>query len=267
MAELGALKTLSCLKKRISEVYNPGVIFNIRLEDISAAHLFVERAEEARKEAYRYTQDFMNAIIILGLDDFIKPVPESMFITEEAFNEVADEILQPMSQYITSISSGHRISETFEAVKAKGWKGALKPETFEYYLGQYNKLYPSESLAFKLEKMARYFAGALARSILGLRGEDKSWGNNFIDLSFVANPPGTDTRFGKRVIYRTLPKKFTSNHIPPWRSKGFLEIDPDGGIVPKLCSFNNLPDELTSNVFTLKNSDRSVNVQMDYIEK
>lgn len=266
-AELGALKTLSCLYHRVQKFYLPGLKFNLRIEDISAPHLFHERADQARDEARIYTSDLVDLINILDLR-FINPVPESSLIDEETFNITADDILPIMFDYITSISAGISAESTFKRLCEKGWSGKIKAETFNFYMGQYDKIYPGTNLNFKLQKLSRYFSGSLARSILKIRGDAPQWEGIFADLSFVQNPPGVESRFGRRVIYRTLPKNYTSNHIPPWRAKGYLEIDSDGEICPKLTTFHNAKDlDLIVHPVTFKNSDKSVKVFLSYLEK
>lgn len=262
LAELAALKQISCFNARIKPHYEPGIVANIRLEDASAPYLFADDAESARSNAARYTTDFVSLVKILE-HDFIKPVPESTLVTESEFNATADARLGYFEKAL-------RMYDAFEDARAEevlneiGWKGGLAPETRLFYYQQYEKLYPRHTHSAKLSILARYFASASARYVLKIRGDDPAWEGKFLDLSFVGPTPGTEAYFGRRVYYRTLPLEFTSNHIAPWRAKGYLQIGNDNSVVPKLASHSD-KKPYNHNSVTLHNEVISVDVNMDYI--
>jgi hypothetical protein len=262
VAELAALKQLSCFNARITPHYQPGIRANIRLEDVSAPYLFSDDPDTARSNAARYTTDFGTLVKVLG-HEFIKVVPESSLTDEETFNQAADNVVGYFEKAL-------RMYDAFENAEAGtllaqiGWVGGIAPETRLFYYNQYEKLYPRHSHSAKLSILARYFASASARRKLSIRGDESAWEGRFLDLSFVGPTPGTEAYFGRRVYYRTLPLEFTSNHIAPWRAKGYLSIGNDNTVTPKLATFGD-KKPYNHNVVTLHNESVGVDVTTDYI--
>lgn len=266
IAELYALKQLAWLHQRISAHYAPGAQFNVRLEDVSAPHLFYENAEAARTNAAAYVSSFARLIHVLNLREFIAPIRESRLTDEATFNHEADAILPHMQRALGALQAGspQATREANSILNMLGWKGGIQDETREFYLAQYAKLYPNAQLEQRLHTLARYFSGALARHRLHIRGGDSpQWEGKFLDLSFVAPVPGTETVFSRRVNYRTMPLEFTSNHLPPWRAKGYLLIGNDNTITPKLTTFSDRK-EYVSNVVTIERG-AVATVRADYV--
>lgn len=130
IAELMAMKTLSCLHHRVSQYYHPGVVFSIRVEDASAPHLFFDRKEQARIEAAHYTAGFVNLARTLGINSFVKITPELSMISEETFNHKADEVLPAMEAHVENPTD----EIVREYLLKFGWKVPLSFETIGYYL-------------------------------------------------------------------------------------------------------------------------------------
>lgn len=148
---------------------------------------------------------------------------------------------------------------------ALGWKGGIALETAQHYLAQYTKIYPDKTIDERIHILSRYYAAALARRRLKIRGDAPEWEGNFLDLSFASTPPGTEGYFNRRVTYRTMPSDLTSQHIPPWRAKGYL-IMPDGeNASPKLASFHDPLPYNHHSVTLYGNNGISVDVQTDYL--
>lgn len=253
LAEFMAMRSLVGLHNGIRQHYSQGAEIRIRVEDVSAPHLFHWRADDARREAEAYTSDMQALVQVLQAPLAI--AAESYAVSEEQFNAAADARLPDFVNAVLSRST-HTLSVRW------GWKGSLSVKMMDYYLGQYEKLYPSNSHTENLMLIARYLAGASARSQLGLRGDKAEWGGDYLEVSFVQPIPGTEGHFGRRVHYRTLPLAHTSNHIPPWRAKGFFLVGDDDLLTPKLSNFRDARD-YTENMVTLTNGNRSVNLRMD----
>lgn len=269
IAEVCALRTIESLQDRIVSHFKPGIIVNIRLEDVSAPHLFYHTPNVARANARKYCFDFESLVRVMNFSSFINPVKESSLVDEAAFNEMADSIVPTMSDYVAAIKSenSQRADLIFSRLEKMGWKGNLSLEVVNYYLCRIEKLNPAELISQRLYTLARYLSGSLARTRLGIRCDDPTWCGDFIDLAF--NPPirKKDNYFSRRVVYRTIPCHLSSHHMPPWRSKGYLEIDNDGEVCPKLASFL---DDLSyrSGYMTMNNAHGdSVKIKCDYILK
>ena len=261
VAELSALKTLISLQERVKVHYPPGLQINIRIEDASAPHLFFERVDAARQEAKLYTYGFVTLIGILGLSNFIKPVPESTLISEDHFNAFADSIMPLMSAHVYLPEDPKPLQEL--AARKLHWT-PITQETVNWYLHCYEKLYPNASKPDRLHRLARYFTGALARRAMKITGEETCWQTNFLELSFLSVPPGVDTsRYTRRIQYRTLPSSITSNHMPPWRAKGYLRVGKTE-VTAALASYR-APNAYNQFQITLEKDGISQVVQTDYV--
>ena len=267
IAELSGLKTISCLSGAISRHYLAGAVFNIRVEDVSAPHLFYDRADQARAEAKLYSDAFEAMPRVLDMP-FIKIVRESSIVDEATFNAEADKLITAFSEVITDVLQWTLMSKRGELsmqwLATQGWTGELQKVTIEHYLATYARMYPGENVENHIHRLARYFAASLTRKRLKLRGDDPAWDGSFIDLSFAGPVPGTEAVFGRRVNYRTIPSTITQNHLPPWRAKGYLKIGGDNEVNPALASFRE-EQEYNPNQVTLENNGESVTLQADYI--
>lgn len=260
LAELFALKTLICLNARVQSYYPPGVAFNIRVEDVSAPHLFYDRMEQARIDAARYTTGFVTLAKVIGVSNFVNVLPESSMVSEGAFNIKADAILPSMEAHVLDPDDAN----VRENLLGYGWKTPLERSTIGFWLERYAKLYPNKTPEQQAHILARYFAGALARVSLGITGVSKDWAGKFIELSFVQATPGIGaSRALRRVYYRTMPSDITSNHMPAWRAKGYLRIGEETSA--GLTSFSNTELKLNPNTITLTNGTDSQVVQADYV--
>lgn len=260
IAELMALRQLASLNERISRHYPPGARFNIRLEDASAPHLFADRPE-AWTEAQRYTRAFLNLVSALELHS-IHPIPESYLVTPELFAREANRWTEPIEAALRDYEGGFDASAEARLASI-GWQGPIPRAARDFYYGQYLKVYPELKAPARVAALARYLAGSLARYKLGTRGDDSSWNGRFLELSFAPPTPGMAARQARRVFYRTLPLDYTSNHIQPWRARGYLRIEEDSSVLPKLASWQDELD-LTSHCLVIEWRDQPVRVQADY---
>lgn len=257
VAEVGALKSLQALDAEIRKVWEPGTQMAIRLEDASAPFLFRDRWNEAWEQAKAYTFTFQQLVKVLGVNNVIVR-PESELVTPESFAEQAEQATPAFLRAITTSDNS--------LLDAIGWKGGLSNETIQHYMRAYSLMSPGTDVLTHQETLARYFASALARHKLGVRGDLPQWEGQFIDLSFVPITPGTEHVFGRRIIRRTLPLSETQIHIPAWRAKGYVQIENDNSTRTRLTSFRDIPEDLISNTIILSNptNGSSVTVNADY---
>lgn len=243
--------------------YSPGLVFRLRLDDASAPHLFFDNMEQARANAVYYCERFEAMVDILELDPLglvVQTIRESSLVSEEKFNQDADYIVPVMEAYLNFKGDIH----ARERLAEMGWRGPISAETCNFYMNQYKKLYPMDTFEKSIHRLARYLSGSLARKRLNVDASDPAWLGQYIELAFFTSPPGVVSRFGRRVYYRTLPCSLTSNHMAPWRAKGYMLIEGDDDAVPKLASFNE-PQDYNPNTVTLINGEKSVIVQADYV--
>lgn len=259
IAELFALKTIVCLQKRITNYYPAGIRAHVRIEDASAPHLFFENPEKARRDAALYTTGLVTLARIVT-PGFVVMRPESTMTTEEAFNAIADAILPHMLSHVTDPDNPVALA----SLQTYGWRVPLTPDTLQFYLDRYTKLYPDKTMAERRAILARYFAGALTRITLGITGADPAWNGRFLELAFTAPTPGIGAQRGlRRVYYRTMPSNITSNHMAAWRAKGYLRLGEE--VSASLASFHQTDLALNSNTITLSGNGYTQDVQADYV--
>jgi hypothetical protein len=261
MAELGAIKTLSCLRDRVTKFYIPGVEFGLRAEDLAAHYVYTENPEVSRQQSWEYVQALRGLVRATATEGFIYINPESSYgVSAQQFEGLAEQVRPLLEKHIANPDDAYAINDLRDA----GWKGALSRETIGYYLDTYAKLYPETTTERKQFMLARYFAAALARAKLGLNGSRKQWNGQYLELSFVKPIPGIEPeRYPRRINYRTIPESITSNHMPPWRAKGYLQIENDA-VTTKLASFNE-PHTYNPNTITLESGSDSQVIQADYV--
>jgi hypothetical protein len=267
IAEIMGLKMLYCLQQRVSQVYAPGISINIRIEDLSGWYIFEDEpgSVDASK---KYVVDFESLITILGLTNFIKPIRESDLCSNVDFHTCSDIIMQKILAYLKdSDKNGIDISlPSFQELNELGWKGVIPVEQREYYYARYTKLYHCDADTVRF-KLAKYLASCLARHKLNVRCDDPEWHKDFIELTFCPPVPGApDALVSRRLYYRTIHDKYTRDHIPPWRGKGYLRIYDDNTVSPAVTSFVAVQDYLFNEI-QISGFGENLKMIIDYVLK
>lgn len=250
VAEIGALKTLEALQRRVQSVYPAGIHLRMRIEDLSGDYLFREEGEEALKASARYVHDFVNLLKLMHLP-FIEPVLEKKMMDCHVYNALADELRPVFLTYIENTDRYFIIDDpsvaSWQELSRLGWTGFIPCEMRNFYRSRYARqgLSPQEQ-NFKL---AGYLASILARIKLKGYGHER-WGKEFINVSFAPPVPGTPEPFAqRRLYYRTLPESMARTHLPPWRGRGYLLISGEE-ITLKLTTPDGLPEDLIPGTLT-----------------
>lgn len=265
VAEVAALKQLSCLQAMVTKYYPPGLEINIRLEDTGANYLYRSDGEVGRAATEQYSSDFQKLVRVLNLH-FIHPIRESSLMNEEKYTTLANEIVEPMYSYLVeSDAVGMREDSIyFSRLKAFGWKGEIPVEQRDYYRRRYIAHDPDIKPAAATQKLAEYFAGSLARYTLEGTCVSPSWGGRYIQISFVSPVPGAPTSLVSRnLYYRTVQEKMSRTHMPAWRAIGYFRIGNDR-IIPGLASFNQKLDLIPQSTI-LSRAGEDVTVRTDYL--
>lgn len=265
IAEVGALKQLDCLQKRVQRHHAPGVQLRLRIEDASGYYLYA--SEEGSKAAIdRYTKDLCTLMDILGLH-FIKPVPENTLFSAWAYAQQAGEAAILMEAYLKATETSPPHGEQHRSAWLKlhdmvGIKGHIAQEQREFYYRLYRGLFPGLTQEEATRKLAQYLAGALVRNKIGGRGEDPSWLGRYIQVTFAPPVPGSPPGMVRHFLYyRALPTRMA--HTPPWRAKGYLEMH--GRVAsPKISSWAGAPKDLTPCSVELRDNDKKVTITTDY---
>jgi len=267
VAEVMALKQLACLYRQVREVFTPSIQFNLRVEDINAEYLYQEDGPVGAEMVEEYSQGLSALVRILNLH-FVNPVREKHLTTYEAYFALADQIQDAMYEYLVdSDQPGYdrNKSKSWAKLQDLGWSGEIPTEQREYYRRRYRAWEPGITEFAANVKLARYFAGALARYKLRASGADKSW-TDYIQISFTPPVPGAPESFTNRMLYyRTIVERLSRNHMPPWRGRGYIAMIGRTA-VPKLASFQeNL--SLISHQTRLSRNGEDVDVDTSYLVK
>lgn len=259
IAEMMCFKTLLTLQESVKAHYEPGLLFNIRVEDIAAHWVYWDEAQSILDAEVRtYRETIKDLTYILKVDDFIHIKPESDGITWPDFKAEAVRHYRLFGEYFRGST------QALATLISDGWGGPVASETVTFYMEQYKKLYADSDEAARLDRLAHYYAAVLTRNRNNLRGNLPEWGPDYLDLSFVQPIPGTDWEYSKRLYYKTIPTS-TSRHLPPWRSKGYYTIDNQNNVIPHLTTFRELPDGLQPHTFTLTRDEYSILLHGDVL--
>jgi hypothetical protein len=267
VGELMGLKTIYCLDQRIRKLYPVGIDMSIRIEDLGGFYLFRDEGESAYQASIKYVNDLMSLIYALGLNDIITPVKESLLASKDEYFSMSDSYKDIIYQYLTDTDNmvgDNESLDSWRSLVSIGWKGNIPMEQRQFYYQMYQRIY-NASPQLQRTKLAEYLAGALSRYKLNARGSKSSWGNDFIDLTFVNPIPGApESLTNKRIYYRTMSAKYTRDHMPPWRGRGYLRIHNDNTTTPAITSFNNQLD-FSSELVELSGNDTKVDMLIDYV--
>lgn len=269
VAEIFALKTLNCLHKRISEHYSHGVDMRIRVEDLSGFFLFKDEGNIGLDASEKYVRDFVSLTSLFNFP-FVEVFLETQHSSLDTFVTEVHKTLPSMIEYIRKsdeigIDAAQQLP-CWSVLKSHGWHGEIPIEQRDYYRSRYAKIYQS-SIEDQTAKLAEYLSSSLARYRLELTGARKEWGRNFIQINFANPVPGFPDSLGStRSNYRTVPMKYTRDHIPPWRAKGYYKIHEDNTISPALTSFQN--ESVLSSIHELSlkiaSKEKTVEISSDY---
>jgi hypothetical protein len=268
VAELVAIKTLVCLNARVRRHYGPGMQFRLRVEDLTALHLFNYRQEAAREEAWRYSGDLVKLVNAIDTRKCIYVFRESEHAGLVDLLEQVAPIEQAISDYLflhEFDGSAEAINEASSHLRKIGWVGGIPAVQREHYLSQYRKNYPHMADRARVEMLARYLAEAAVRPRLGLTGAAPDWGEH-IKLAFHGSVPGYVGHY--TLQYRAMPQYYTSRHMAPWRAKGYLRITAAGEVTAKMMGFRDLEEIrlLQPATILLHDDVQSVSVKADFLE-
>lgn len=271
IAEVMGLRMLECLNDRVKRFYPAGVEVNIGLEDLGGQFTRQGERQEIIDGIPKYADAMVKLTDVLGLSSWVKTIPESTLVTRGEFFAKANVVSGALVDALWQFAATRTVEVEQQAALAEvGWKGGLNEESVNYYLGRYAKLYPEMSIAGRISKLSRYWGAASARYQVGAKVANKEWldpQHGYINLSFVEPIPGMPSELAnRRLYYRTVPVSYTKNHLPAWRSKGYLRISENGDVAPKLANAGEvLSLDLHRNTITLtKDGSESVEVQADY---
>lgn len=266
IAELSALKQILDIDEMVRKYYPLGLQINVRIEDINAAWLYKD--EEGIAE---YSKGMQQMIKMFKGDALIQGLLESEIMNAGDYIAMATMYSKLLTDVILAQMENSDVDvlqlPSYLTLVEKGWKGRIPAEQRNYYLDRYQVMDPGKTRLEYARKLADYFAGSKVRYDLNGRGDAKHWANQFIQINFATPVPGAPLSiFNNTLYYRTVPTKDGRTHIAPWRSKGYLEIQPDNSVKMKVTNWGNkdVINELTETKICF---DDVVVLNADYIVK
>lgn len=236
LAELMALRALSCLYRRINEVYEPGIELRIRLEDTTGYWIFDVEGEESILASQNYVGQFALLHRILNIPGAL--LLESSTMNTSEFSNTVPAYTDMFERYLTDTADDPNTTRdgALGYLRELGFTGIINEEQRKFLYTRYADL-PTRD---KIHRTARYFGALFARRIL--HGYGTTGWKDYIQIYFGAPIPGTPASLSDRVIsYRTVRMKFARTHIAPWRARGILEVG-NTTAVPKLYNWKTLVD-------------------------
>lgn len=269
VAEVSAIRQIIRVDEAVRMYYPIGMDINVAIEDTGARWLYKE--EDGIEE---YSMGLQKLIEMLKGDSSIKGIRESELMDNAAYDlaskTFSDLLYKVITQQLLTPLVDVNILPAFQELTRLGWKGELPAEQRNYYLDRYRVMEPGQTQDHYVWKLADYFAGSKARYVLNGRGNPASKVDSYIKLSFINAIPGAPTSmFNNTLYYRTIDMKDGKTHIAPWRSKGFLEIQPDGSAKVKVTSWGNkeVIDQLSDAQVEITEGNDSVIVCAEYLIK
>ena len=273
MAEVSALMQLITLDDAVRQYHAPGLLINIRVEDLGADWLYTDTYLDYMEGAFgveKYCYDFTSLTEVLCADKNIKAISENDLMPARAYYDLSLSYTELIYDTLSILNSQKGVDiesiKSYQQLVNLGWKGTFPEEQQEYYYSRYRALYPGKSEDSYRKMLAKYLGGAKARYDLNGRGEPKTDGT-FIQITFVPPVPGAPTgMFNNTLYWRTCPASQSRTHIAPWRAKGYLKISDDE-VQVKIANFGEeIISELYSSETTIQRSPvESVVIKTDYL--
>jgi hypothetical protein len=255
IADVMALKQLECLERRVCAHYKPGVDIRIRLENLTDESMF---GDDWIPKTDLYVRDFqkLHKTLMFG---------GGSAIWREDFLMNSSDFRRAVATYSPIILEAMNRSSAVRGDWIRGhipeWHGNLDDEILDFYLNAYDRFYPKETTTEKMIRLSKYFGGAITRFILGGTGADKTWGKDYLTLSFTGIPWGKN---GKRIFYRTIPSRYTNQHRAPWIGKGYVRIKGREA-TPAIAGWNGDGLPFNPMFITFNWGGDSVEVAADYV--
>lgn len=270
-AEVSALYQLINLDEQIRRYYEPGLLMNVRIEDLNAYWLYRNDNKSVVPDTDRYSDGMVNLIKILGVNTKIEGVKESCMMDAGLYWKTAEGYSDLIFNYLmvsNAFPDDAQSTDEWKKLAATGWKGIIPKDQREYYIQRYKAWDPYMTDMQATRKLADYFGGSKARLDLHGKGAPETEVGSYIQLNFTPPVIGApDEIFNNTLYIRTVPLKDARSHIAPWRAKGYLEISGDR-VKDKIASFNDavLAETIPGNV-KISNDDGTlvVDVQSDHI--
>jgi hypothetical protein len=247
LAELFAVQQFRQLVRHAREIYPPGVVILFCLEDFGvwyqdACGYGRPMRQSVERSIARYLGEFETLLRSTGAD-WARPLRFPDLVGRPfdrlAYVRHADRNLELLRAYweeSASCGDGDGADlDSYRRLMAAGWSGQIPSEMRQHYLQRLTKLYPGASTPERVDRLLRYFAIVLLYQQLRVFA---GMGGPLIKIAMYKPAPGLPgSRVTGRIHLRCLPRRLTSQVMPPWTCKGCFRINRDGTVAVALQSF------------------------------
>jgi len=265
IAEVSAIFQLLHLDKTIREIYEPGLLINVRIEDLGAEWLYRELSVSRKIINYslsmeRLIDKIKGETAITGISESTLMLPGDYFSSSMVYSNLLFDMI---NQQIEKPERDVNDIDAYCTLVEMGWKGTVPIIQREYYISRYRNLYPDKTEKDYIRMLADYLGGAKARYDLNGRAEPTSEVGSYIQITFVPPVPGAPSSiFNNTLYWRSVPMSQSRSHIAPWRAKGYLKIGEET-VKGKITNFGDpVLQELVPSTTTI----RTGNSQQDFVK-
>lgn len=247
LAEFFAVQQFDRLVRHAREIYQPGIVILVCLEDFGvwyedACGYGLPMRQSVEESIERYLGEFEALLRAVGAD-WAKPLRFQDLVgrpfDRPTYVHQADRNLDLLRAYWAESSHFSEKDtadlESYRMLAAAGWSGEIPPEMREHYLKRLEKLYPNAAPGERVDRLLRYFAMVLLYQQLRVFS---GTGGPLIKVSMYKPAPGLPwERVTGRIHLRCLPRRLTSQVMPPWTCKGCFRLSREGTVAVALKSF------------------------------
>ena len=223
LAELLTLKQFHAISNAIKKIYPPGIRFNIFLGDSYYSYLYgFDSQINNYYEGMKLLTKEYKEVNLIRLSELCKDLD---FIKQQCQNNY--ELLRKYWFETSKISPElYDKTSSFRDLQEAGWIGTITPVMREFYLKRMTKLYPNESVEFRIDKIIHFFAYGLMISQNDLMGRKKAE-TSTVDACLLRVPPPDLPRklYSNRLRLRIVPESIAQSSAPPWTVAGTIDIN------------------------------------------
>lgn len=243
LAELLGMARLSKIAAQVSEVYDPGMVVRVMLEDSTRLFLSMPIPDLVPRMTKYYEQLVELAanlspvsLEIVRESDLIGTSEQQYFFREDAWHNAAMFKMYFLTRQ-EHIESEYAQLREYQVLKDSGWEGVISDEALAGYLTKAGHEDVEGDNDALLWSVCKYMGMILTRTQWKIK-HSAHVGLETIRASFAPYPKGADPHISRgRIAYKVKDSKKKSSLLP-WTSVGMFDCERGE---PTLVHFRNAP--------------------------
>jgi len=225
VCELLFLLSLKGLQNLVQNLYQPGCLFVVRVEDlkmIKVLKISEKIAPFIEDSCKKYSNQLIQLAKDLKITQYTKILKESELMNPSEYEKQVDLLVPIFDKYLKdSAQKAELNSLDFVCLPTelteKGWSGHVSKNMRQFLEDQYSKFYEKKQIP---QVINTYLAGSLTRKILNGNGLDTT--ENYLEITFCKDPPDFP-KISKRFKVNPFPG---ATFMPFWKTSLTLEVHP-----------------------------------------